>query len=88
MNISKVLPRLFPGPSAISIYFFMILNGIVSPSCIVAVSGGTDAANAEGLKTYCFFYAEIIFFFRMKTKQETFSFWIESDSSYPFIDNL
>ena len=52
MNISKVLPRLFPGPSVISIYFFMILNCIVSPSCIVAASSRTDAANAEELKTY------------------------------------
>lgn len=82
MNISKVSPRLFPGPSAISIYFFKILNCIASSSCAVAARGSTDdAANAKGLKTYRFFYARIIFFLRMKTKQETFSFLMEPNSS-------
>jgi len=39
------------------------------------------AVNAKGPKTYCFFYARIIFFSRIRTKQETFSFLIEPDSS-------
>lgn len=79
MNISKVSPRLFLGPFTISIYFFKILNCVVSSSCTERQSPMQQML--KGLKTYAFFYARIIFFFRMKTKQETFSLLIGPDSS-------